>query len=209
MPRLSLTPFVARLVVRPHTTSLSESTAILRHLQTVGRPAAFSKATDPAALKNDHQQEFDLVYTSRDQLLHVCNLSPITVKVNHNLPDPTIQDPYNVRGLQDRKQPLPKTFTCHIDQRDDGYTYTGQNLLSNAFAPSNMSRLYQGLQESKAPNTLIDAFGASALGDGLMENLVLSDPKQPKDLATMYRTAAARSQSNKTEPPTKSLEERG
>lgn len=191
MTRLSLKPFVARLRVSPPTTSLSESTALLKRLQSVAHPAAFSKATHPAAVKHDRHQEFDLVYLSLQQLLHVCKLSPITVQVNQNLPDPTIQDPYNVRGLQDRKQLLPKTFTCHIDKRDDGYTFSGRNLLSNPFAPSNMSSLYQGLQESKAPETLIDAFGASAFGDGHMEDLVLPDQKQPEDLAKMHREATS------------------
>ncbi|KAK5047815.1 hypothetical protein LTR84_006480 [Exophiala bonariae] len=196
MTRLSTKPFVARLLVSPPTTSLSESTAVLKRIQSVGHPAAFSKITNPAAGKNDRHQEFDLVYLSRQPLLRVCKLSPVTIQVNQNFPDPTIQDPYNVRGLQDRKQPPPKTFTCHIDVRDDGYTYSGQNLLSKSFAPSNLSSLYQALQESQAPKTLIDAFGASATGDGHLEHVALSIQKQPEDLATMHRVAKSRSRNS-------------
>lgn len=200
MPRLSLTPFIARLLVSPPTTSLSESTAILKHLQVYGHPAAFSKASHPAALSDDHQQEFDLVYLSSDQLLHACSLSPITVRVNHNLPDPTVEDPYNVRGLQDRKHPLPKTFVCHLHKRDNEYTYTGQNSLSAGFAPSNLSRLYQSLQETQAPDSLMEAFGASPVGDGHSDSYTLPAQKEPEGLAVMYRDAMTQTQ-NKAKSP--------
>lgn len=191
MPRLSLKPFIARLLVSPPATSLTESTAILKQLQVFGHPAAFSKASHPAALNDDHQQEYDLVYLSSDQLLHACSVSPITVRVNHNLPDPIGEDPYNVRGLQDRKQALPKTFVCHIHKRDNEYTYTGQNSLSTGFAPSNMSGLYQSLQDTQAPDSLMDAFGASPFRDGHLDGCSLPAQKEPEDLAVMYRDAMA------------------
>ncbi|KEF56916.1 uncharacterized protein A1O9_07106, partial [Exophiala aquamarina CBS 119918] len=187
MPRFSLKPFIARVLVSPPTTSLAESTAIVKHLQVFGHPAAFSKASHPAAQNDEHQQEFDLVYLSSEQLLHACSLSPITIRVNHDLPDPRIVDPYNVRGLQDRRRPSPKAFVCRVSKRDNDYTYTGQNSLSGGFAPSNMSRLYQSLQETQAPVSLTDAFGASPAGDGHLENRTSPAHKEHENLASLYR----------------------
>lgn len=187
MPRLSLKPFIARVLVSPPTTSLAESTAIIKQFQAFGHPAAFSKATHPAALNDEHQQEFDLVYLSSDQLLHACSVSPITVRVNHDLPEPRIVDPYNVRGLQDRNHPVPKTFVCRINKRDDDYTYASQNSLSGGFAPTNMSKLYQSLQDTQAPSSLIEAFGASPSGDGHLENCTVPAYKGHEGFASLYR----------------------
>jgi len=200
MPRLSLNPFIARVLVSPPTTSLTESTAIVKQLQAFGRPAAFSRATHPAALNDEHQEEFDLVYLSSDQLLHACSLSPITIRVNHNLPDPRIVDPYNVRGLQDRKHPVPKTFVCRVNKRDNDYAYAGQNCLSGGFIPSNMSTLYHSLHETQVSDGLIMAFGTSSAGDGHLENSTVPTHNEHQDLASLYRDSTSHTQPTAKNP---------
>ena len=50
---------------------------------------------------------------------------PFEVPVYHNLRSFRDQDPFNIRGLQDRKPyPAPKTFTCHLEAADENDAYS-------------------------------------------------------------------------------------
>ena len=190
----SLKTFIAKVLITPPTTSLSESVAVLKTLQSFGRVAVFANPSPDAAEKNDHQQEIDVIYSSSEQLLRACNASPLTVQINQNLPDPAHLDPYNLRGLQSRRQPRPKTFVCKIQQKVEDSTFTGQNILSKAFAPSNESSLYKSLLETDAPPSLVEAFGASASGEGHQESKAIPRfQKDPLDLPDMYLRAAQQS----------------
>jgi hypothetical protein len=84
--------------------------------------------------------------------------SPFTVRVNYHLPDPRIEDPYNVRNLQSRKQPQPKTMVCHLDRQDTDLP-SGQNILSAGFSPSVQTRLYQSLTDLSPPEGIAAGFG--------------------------------------------------
>ncbi|EXJ61749.1 hypothetical protein A1O7_02179 [Cladophialophora yegresii CBS 114405] len=84
--------------------------------------------------------------------------SPFTVRVNHHLPDPRVEDPYNVRNLQSRKQPQPKTMVCRLEC-DHAEFPAGQNVLSAGFSPSIQTRLYQSLTNLRPPEGMTAALG--------------------------------------------------
>lgn len=177
--------FAARVLISPPATSLFESAAVVAHLQSYGRVIAFNKgpASDP------ERQEMEVIYSSAKQMLAACKASPIEIKANHQLPDAKIQDPYNVRGLQHRKYPAPKTLLCNVKPKVH-HAYTGQNLISQPFQPSYVGDLHESLLDSNAPMSLVDALGASPSGkDHLPLETPLHPEKTHRDLMAAYRTA--------------------
>jgi hypothetical protein len=187
----------ARVIITPPPTSLMESTAILQRLQHFGRVCSFHCPTLTKA-GSGQSQETEIVYASPEFSVQACNASPVTVQVNQDLPDPAIEDPYNVRGLQSRMRQGPRTFTCRIEGPRER-TYINQQMLAGGFSPSNQSRLYQSLLQTGAPSSIVDALGVSTSGHGLQPMKDGLAPRTPKDLASMYRTAIAQTDS-KTQP---------
>ena len=165
LTRLSPAATAARLVISPSPTTLGESTAVLKRLQTFGRVISFT-APSTRETRQGHlvpendQSEVDVVFSSRETFLTAQAAGAFTVKVNHDLPDPVAEDPYNVRYLQSRKQPTPKTMVCRIE-KDAGtmFSLSGQNILSSGFSPSVNTRLYQSLTDLKAPKGLAAGLG--------------------------------------------------
>ncbi|RVX68209.1 hypothetical protein B0A52_08718 [Exophiala mesophila] len=171
--------FAARVLISPPATSIFESAAVVAHLQSYGRVIAFNKGPT----NDSEKQEMEVIYSSEKQMRNACKNSPIEVEANQT-PDPKIEDPYNVRGLQYRKSPAPKKFTCNIVPKNH-HQYTGQTVLSQPFQPSYVGFLHESLVDSEAPISLTDALGASSSGkDHLpLENTV----QRPFDLMAAYR----------------------
>ncbi|KIV97034.1 hypothetical protein PV10_00837 [Exophiala mesophila] len=172
--------FAARVLISPPATSILESAAVVARLQSYGRVIAFNKGPT----NDSEKQEMEVIYSSDKQMRDACKNSPIEVKANQQIPDPKIEDPYNVRGLQYRKSPAPKIITCNIVPKNN-HRYTGQTVISQAFQPSYVGVLHESLVDSEAPMSLIDALGASSSGkDHLpLENTV----QRPLDLMAAYR----------------------
>jgi hypothetical protein len=99
-----------------------------------------------------------VLFSSRETMERAQTASPFTVKVNYHLPDPRIEDPYNVRNLQSRKQPQPKTMVCHLERQDTDVP-SGQNILSAGFSPSVQTRLYQSLTDLSTPEGIAAGLG--------------------------------------------------
>ena len=195
---ISLKGLTARVLISPRPTTLAESTAVLKKLQSFGpvtsfaknlpdkpRPTPTSRISEPLS-KASEKYEVDVVFSTTDTALKACEASPFTVVVNHDLPNPDLEDPYNVRGLQSRVQPQPRIMTCQVKMRD-GDSVTRPNILSGGFSPSMKTRLYQSLVDTKAPLSIIDGLSVS-FNEG--ERHIASTahlPQTPDDLAAMYR----------------------
>ncbi len=153
--RVSLPSLATRLVISPPPTTLGESTAVLKKLKSFGHVFSFTpslmqemRQVHPAP--DNEQLEMNVVFSSLESVDKAQAASPFTVKVNHGLPDPRIEDPYNVRSLQSRKQPRPKTMVCQIELQGADLP-TGHNILSSGFSPSIQTRLYQSLIDLNPP----------------------------------------------------------
>lgn len=180
----SLAGFAARIQVSPPTTTLTQSAAILRQLQSYGRVIAFNKVSD----ESPEIQEMEVIYSSADDVLRASTASPLRIKVNHDLPDPKTEDPYNVRGLQSRPRPLPKTLICTINEKRN-HSYNGRNRLSYSFPPRYGSNLHRSLLDLNAPSSLVDAFSTLASEDD-HQQLPQNRPLQAhRDLMATYRAA--------------------
>ncbi|KIW31141.1 uncharacterized protein PV07_02815 [Cladophialophora immunda] len=183
--RLPLQQLTARLVISPAPTTLGESTAVLKKLQSLGTVLSF-KARPTSVSSNPEQLEVDVVFSSRATLEKAQHANPFTVKVNHQIPDPKLQDPYNVRNLQSRRQPQSKSMTCRV-QFDDAPHLPGQNILSDGFSPSLDTRLYQSLTDLKPPPGI-----AAGLGVLDVDSMHLRPTSQlvdkPPELMQMYRS---------------------
>jgi len=56
------------------------------------------------------------------------------VPVYHDVPDPKEEDPYNIRGLQDRKPyPTPRTFICALESAEQVGSEYKNSPLSNQY----------------------------------------------------------------------------
>ena len=156
--KISLQNLVARVVISPPPTTLGESTAVLKKLQSFGRVVSFTASSEPENRLIDHassneQFETDVAFSSRKTIDAARAASPFTVRVNHDLPDPMVEDPYNVRNLQSRKQPLPKSMVCHLEDQSKDKPF-GQSILSDGFSPSLRTRLYQSLTDLNPPRSI-------------------------------------------------------
>ncbi|OCT49759.1 hypothetical protein CLCR_07603 [Cladophialophora carrionii] len=161
--RGSLQCIATRLVISPPPATLGESTAVLKRLQSFGHVASFTASPrlempQPHRAAQNEQLEMTVLFSSRETLERAQTASPFTVRVNHHLPDPRVEDPYNVRNLQSRKQPQPKTMVCRLDHQDAGLP-SGQNILSAGFSPSVQTRLYQSLTDLSPPEGMAAALG--------------------------------------------------
>ncbi|OAP64403.1 hypothetical protein AYL99_00375 [Fonsecaea erecta] len=183
--KLPLRHLTARLVISPAPATLGESTAILKKLQSLGPVLSF-KTCRPSIASSAERLDVEIVFSSRATLEKAQHASPFTVKVNYQLPDARLQDPYNVRNLQSRRQPQPKSMTCLV-HLNDGCELPGQNILSDGFSPSLDTRLYQSLADLNPPPSI-----AAGLGVFDVDSMHLRSTAQlvdkPPELMQMYRS---------------------
>ncbi|KAI1609471.1 hypothetical protein EDD37DRAFT_640304 [Exophiala viscosa] len=193
---VSLKGLTAKLLISPPATTLAESTAIVRRLQSFGPVTSFTKlepktAQEDGSAHDGEQQEVHVVFSHPETVQTVSRASPFVVKVHHNLPDPRVEDPFNLRGLQSRVQLKPSTMTCVVQVHDQS-VHTGQNILSSGFSPSNKTRLYQSLLEANPPSNIADGLGVFESDKShILDTTHLVE--KPPDLTSMY-TAPARGQ---------------
>ncbi|MBA7496218.1 hypothetical protein ES702_06817 [subsurface metagenome] len=104
-----------RLRVTPSPTTLAESSAIYQALSKQGRVSVFARCKGPS-----HEQ---VTSTSSSTFFAIFSHEPPTLRtsfevpVYHGLPSARDEDPFNIRGLQDRKpMPASKSFSCVIEK---------------------------------------------------------------------------------------------
>jgi hypothetical protein len=189
--KVPLQNLVARLVISPAPITLGESTAVLKKLQSFGHVISFA-TTSTLGIRQVHprsgpqQLDVQVVFLSRDTLETAQSASPFTVKVNYGLPDPVVEDPYNVRGLQSRKQPSPKTMVCHLEAQE-AEPPSGQTVLSKGFSPSMLTRLSQSLMDLRPASNIAGGLGVFHVDSpNLKPTAHLVD--QAPNLMEMYRS---------------------
>lgn len=105
------------LRVTPSPTTLAESSAIYQALSKQGRLSVFAKCKDLSIEQRtdsrDSTSTFYAVFPHEPPTLR----TTFEVPVYHGLPSARDEDPFNIRGLQDRKpMPAPKTFSCVLEK---------------------------------------------------------------------------------------------
>lgn len=192
LTKTSLKNLAARVLISPPPVTLSESTAVLRRLQSFGPVTCFTRVVSPngslAGPQNTELGEAQVVFLSADTVLKACDASPFTVDVNQDMPDPQAIDPYNVRNFQARRQPRSNSLTCRVRlQEQDGPIPSGQNILSSGFSPSNKTRLYQSLLDVKPPPSIMDGLGVLETDRSHILSTAQLIGASP-DLTSMYRS---------------------
>ncbi|KAJ9605995.1 hypothetical protein H2200_009844 [Cladophialophora chaetospira] len=195
--RALLPNLATRLVISPAPTTLGESTAVLKKLQSFGHVISFTpsplqemRQIHPAP--SNEQQEMNVVFSSRESIAKAQEASPFTVKVNYRLPDPRVEDPYNVRNLQSRRQPQPKTMVCQLELQGAELP-PGHSILSAGFSPSVQTRLYQSLAELNTPPGIVAAVGVFHNDDSNIKSTAELVDKAV-DLMEMYRSKPSSAQ---------------
>lgn len=160
--------FKAWLRVSPSPTTLTESSAIFKQLKSQGQIQAFRQAlksestSRPSAESNSR-----LFYTTfAHEPLHLRKSFDVTVY--HDLVDPKEADPYNIRGLQNRKPfPAPKTFSCILEKVEEETSRAGRqdnNPWHREFRSEKNHWFQTVLEETGAPPGI--ARGLSVVEDG-------------------------------------------
>ena len=104
----------ARIHIEPTPQTLSESSAILKALQAFGTVATFINPRYVSAARSRQRSDFFAIYSEDSSLTKALSAAPLSVEVGQDQADPREADPFNIRGLQDRKPVEQKTFKCSI-----------------------------------------------------------------------------------------------
>lgn len=161
--------FAAWLRVTPPPTTLAESSAIYKHLKSQGRGRAsvFIRAKADANASDKEKAKNANIATYYTVFSHQPPNSPtiFDVPVYHNLPAPRDQDPFNIRGLQDRKPfPPPKTFACWLETAGEDDSYGEQIKRDNP---------YHGSFKVAPQDWLQDVYGETGAPPGVKQGLGL------------------------------------
>ena len=171
--------FAAWLRVAPAPTTISESSAILKHLKTQGYGQGQSQAQRQAQgrVKTFIRAKAGHPYEDKDNttstsatyfttFTHRPTPQIFSVPVHHNHLSPHALDPFNIRGLKDRKpHPQPTTFTCTLEPASshDASTYAAQIKKENPYHGSFTVAFSDWLQdvygETGAPPGVKQALG--------------------------------------------------
>jgi hypothetical protein len=155
----------ARLTVSPKPSTLVETCAILKTLQSFGAVTHFFNPRYVPALKAHSHSNFYVGFKESGTLEKVLAAAPLTVEVGHDAVDPEEADPFNVRGFWDRKKVERETFRCAVsdeeeeggarDQSHNNSTYNQRILQGNPYhGPFRVDRLavsFEDLMKQGAP----------------------------------------------------------
>ncbi|KIW11275.1 hypothetical protein PV08_10575 [Exophiala spinifera] len=182
---------IARVIVSPPATTLAQSTAILRELQAFGPVTSFhrSKLTRKHTSRSPDnglvKQEIEVTFSDPETTQMAVNASPFTVNFTCNVPNPQVEDPFNLRCLKAREVPRSRTMMCRVEPHIMK-EFHGQNALSKGFSPNTQTRLHQSLLDMKPPPAIADGLGVLQPGKSdILDTTHLVE--RPPDLMTMYR----------------------
>lgn len=150
--------------VTPPPKTLAESSAVFKRLKEYGRVTSFARG--PSQFRRNDSSLYYAVLANPSPKLN----RPLTfdVPIYHNQRDPKDEDPFNIRGLQDRK-PWPEacTLTCNVEQIDEDQRTQVEDYLKskNPYAcqfhtvAEKYDRLQAVLRDTKAPLPVINGLG--------------------------------------------------
>lgn len=144
----------ARLHVTPPPITLAETNAILKALQSFGPVSAFLSPLYVPGLRACPRSTFYAIFNESKALEKAKAASPITVQVGHDFADPKEVDPFNLRGLWDRKQVERKTFHCAVHGETDPYRHTRiveENLYHMPFRLDRLAVSFHDLMKQSTP----------------------------------------------------------
>ena len=198
--------FRAILSVSPAPDSLVYTSPIFRRLRSFGEVVSFKKAVESAATQGHaraSQQLYQVAFAEQSDLYSALGASPFTVDVDHNVPSPSSLDPYNVFGLQQRKHPDPRTFTCQLSREgSEEHFYTSSvgpdegsevPLKTRLVKDEKTGPLYKSLLEAGVPLGQLEGLATSRvpMDDDTNSSDAKSLPGLPK-LMDLYRSATTR-----------------
>lgn len=149
--------FAAWLHVTPSPTTLAESSAVYQALSKHGRISAFIRSTTARRAQEEDSNGTSTFYTVFPHEPPGLQRT-FQVPVYHDLPIARDEDPFNIRGLQNRKpMPAPKTFTCLMEVADRSEVksqeeaMTRENPYHGHFKVQKNDWLWEALSETNAP----------------------------------------------------------
>lgn len=149
----------ARIDVFPNPTTLSETSAILKAFQSFGPICSFLNPRYVLALRSRSPSKLYVKFKENEALEKARLASPLTVHVGHNAVDPEEADPFDVRGIWNRKKVERKTFTCLVAV-DSGTYHDGTcdrqiieaNPYHGPFRVDSLPVSFQDLRKQGAPS---------------------------------------------------------
>ncbi|KAL6252629.1 hypothetical protein RBB50_000348 [Rhinocladiella similis] len=193
---------ISRVIISPPLVTIAQSTAILRRLQAFGPVTTFNRSKltrrhAKSTSKGVEYQEIEVVFSDPEAAQLALDASPFTVKLAYDLPNPKVEDPFNIRGLQSRETPQPQILTCRIEPHTMEEV-DGQNAMSKGFSPNVQTRLHQSLLYLEPPLTIAHGLGVlpSSKSD-IVDTTHLVE--RPPDLMTMYRQPREQAQQPQNE----------
>jgi hypothetical protein len=135
--------------------SLSETSAILKALQSFGPVSSFLNPRYMPYLKSKSQTEFYITFKESEALDKARIANPLLVDLGHDAADPEEADPFNVRGLWDRKRVERKTFTCLVYSDIRERTTVEANPYHGPFRVDRLAVSFQDLLSQGAPSAEI------------------------------------------------------
>lgn len=159
----SLSGRAARLLVSPAPRTLTHSLSILQHLQAFGEVTSFlnprylprQPGTSDCGPTTNSTATILAIFSSPDALQNALKTPVTTVLSGHDYPDPKEEDPFNIRGLQDRIPPTQQSFRVEISPDRDPDNHHASLVKSNPFSgPFSLDRsapVYADLKQSGAP----------------------------------------------------------
>jgi len=190
---VSLVSRQVRVHVYPTPTTLSETSAILKALQSFGPVTHFLNPRHVPALKSLAPNRFYVHFKESEARQKARLASPLTVDVGHDAVDPEEADPFNVRGFWDRKKVDRKTFKCEVypDARAEEVNSAWNRRMVEAnpyHGPFRVDRLaasFQDLMRQGAPSPeFADCFQKRQVGKADKARF-----EQKAQLRSFYRTA--------------------
>lgn len=155
--------FITRVLVKPAPTTLVETSAVLRRLKSYGLVESFVQEKLAKPLSVNDGACYRVEFKQRPSALD----TEFDVPVYHNVLSVQDEDPFNLRGIKNRKPPAkPTTFHCACGpisthpltesrQADGVNPYRGQYVLNTSSLPRDLCEIY-GL--AGAPYGLARAF---------------------------------------------------
>lgn len=163
---MSSSKLAALLRVIPKPTTLAESSAIFKTLKTKAKLSSFLRFP---TLDKESSACFYIAFSRQSPDYDASK--PLEVPVYHNQLDPRDEDPFNIRGLQDRKpSPKPLTFRCSVEaltereSEDIKAQIQKDNKFHGSFITARKEKddwLQMVVRETGAPNVIVRGLGQS------------------------------------------------
>ena len=147
------------LTVRPPPTSTIYSSKIAGELKSFGRLNHFSISSN-----TEESRTYRALFESSEAAKKAIAASPFSVEAYHNLPTAKSLDPFNVLGLQQRKQPEARTFECEAKLSGKRHDVRGEKRSSESrtlVVDERSGPLYRSLLEAEAPMNLLDGLSST------------------------------------------------